>query len=163
LPVALPAKGAWWAVFLYVSLSTLFPPNLAANCELFMSLPYAACAYAVWRVGRTGGDASWAVVGWSATAGVLAAGAVLYKQVGTAIVGVACIYFATLWYVRRITLAAAVQATGLFVLGLATPLAAAGAYLSLRGSSEVDWFWTVEYLRWYANVSADKLSYRGVS
>lgn len=146
--------AAWWTAFLYASLVTFFPQNLAANCELFMNLPYAGCAYALWRVGL-GRNA----IAWSAAAGALAGCAILYKQIAAAVVATAGIQFALLWYVRRLSTAKLFGAGGAFAFGLAAPLAAVAGYFQARGAFDAFWFWTIDYLRWYIAASGVHQSY----
>ena len=143
-----------WAAFLYLTLATFYPANLAANCELFMNLPYAAALHCAWRAGQGSRSAR-----WSAAAGVWLGVALLYKQVAVAGAGACVAYLAVLWYVGRFTFGRAAASLAAAVVGFAAPLAAACTYLHLRGGLEACYFWTIEYLRWYVAASAAKLSY----
>lgn len=146
--------AAFWTAFLYLTLTTYYPANLAANCELYMNLPYAAGAYFLCRAGK-----GLRCEAWCFAAGVALGVAVLYKQVAVAGVGLGVVYLGALWYVGRVSFARAGAACAALGVGVAAPIAAACGYLASRGALDACYFWTFEYLRWYVAASAAKLDY----
>lgn len=51
--------AAPWTALFYVSVTTIFPQNLAANTEIFMNLPYAASVLALWHAASSRRSSWW--------------------------------------------------------------------------------------------------------
>lgn|GEM_PF-875970 len=150
------AAGCWTA-FLYLSLTAIFPANLAANCELFMNLPYAVSAAAIWRSGRT--DRASGGVGWALVAGAAAALAMIYKQIGAVVAVVGGVHLLVLGHVRAISARRMLASSGAFVAGFALPTGTMVGYLHARGCYDDFVFWTLTYLAKYLSFSSARMSY----
>jgi hypothetical protein len=151
------AAAGCWAAFLYLSLTTLFPANLAANCELFMNLPYAVSAWAIWRSGTA--DRATKGAAWAALAGAAAAAAMIYKQIGAVVAIVGGVQLLVLGHLHAISLRRTVGSIGAFCGGFALPTAAMVGYLHYRGCYDDFVFWTITYLAKYLSFSSARMSY----
>jgi hypothetical protein len=146
-----------WGAFLYLSLTTLFPANLAANCELFMNLPYALSAWAIWRSGAAERGASGAA--WALAAGTAAAAAMIYKQIGAVAAIVGGLHLLVLGHLHAISVRRMAASIGAFCAGFALLAGAMVAYLHFRGCYDDFVFWTLTYLAKYLSFSSARMSY----